>query len=223
MKKLLYISASPKPETESVSKQAARTFIQRLMSQATEYKLDELDLYTSNIPLPNHQYFDRQSHLVAGAAYDTLSAEDKAAVDKMSALCTQFQEADTYIISAPMWGLSFPSLLKQYLDCILLIDRLFTIDAHGFHGLLCDKERHMVYIQSSGGVYPKIFYGQMNYAVRYCRDIFKHLGMASFEPILVQGTDTPGVGRYKALEVATQDMDDVLCHLSGPHPMPIGA
>ncbi|MFT9077801.1 FMN-dependent NADH-azoreductase [Ethanoligenens sp.] len=223
MKKLLYISASPKPETESVSKQAARTFIQRLMSQVTSYKLDELDLYTSDIPMPSHQHFDRQSHLVTGGIYEALSDEDKSDVDKMNTLCTQFQEADTYVISAPMWGMSFPSRLKQYLDCIMLIDHLFTIDSTGFHGLLGDKERHMVYVQSSGGVYPKIFFGQMNYAVKYCRDIFKHLGVSTFDPILAQGTETPGVGRYKALEVAAQDMDDVLNRLSGPHPMPIGA
>ncbi len=220
MKKLLYISASPKPETESVSKQAARTFIQRLTAQVTDYQLEELDIYTSDIPLPGHQHFDRQSHLVTGAAYEALSDEDKAAIDKMNQLCAQFQQADTYVISAPMWGMSFPSRLKQYFDCILLIDHLFTIDSTGFHGLLNDKERHMVYVQSSGGVYPKIFYGQMNYAVKYCHDIFKHLGVATFSPILVQGTETPGVGRYKALEVAAQDMDDALCHLSGPHRMP---
>lgn len=223
MKKLLYISASPKPETESVSKQAGRTFIQRLMSQVTSYKLEELDLYTSDIPQPSHQHFDRQSHLVSGPAYEALGQQDKDIIDRMNTLCTQFLEADTYVISAPMWGLSFPSRLKQYLDCVLLIDRLFTIDNTGFHGLLGNRERQMVYIQSSGGVYPKIFYGQMNYAVRYCRDIFKHLGVAIFEPILIQGTETPGIGRYKALETASQDMDDILCRLSGPHPMPIGA
>lgn len=224
MKKLLYISASPKPETESVSKQAARMFIQRLMAQVTGYQLEELDLYTSNIPLPNHQHFERQSHLVTGAAYQALNDTDQAIVDRMKDLCSQFQQADTYVISAPMWGLSFPALLKQYLDCILLIDRLFTIDATGFHGLLADKERHMVYVQSSGGVYPKIFYGQMNYAVKYCRDVFKHLGVATFDPILVQGTETPGIGRYQALETAAQDMDDVLDRITGfRHVMPIGA
>lgn len=220
MEKLLYISASSKPETESVSKQAARTFIQRFLSQSPGYKLEELDLYTSDIPLPSHQHFDRQSHLVTGAAYQALNDTDQAIVDRMKDLCSQFQQADTYVISAPMWGLSFPSRLKQYLDCILLIDRLFTIDATGFHGLLSDKERHMIYVQSSGGMYPKIFYGQINYAVKYCRDIFKHLGVSTFDPILVQGTETPGIGQYQALETASQDMDDLLNRLSSPHLMP---
>lgn len=220
MKKLLSISASPKPESQSVSKQAARTFIHRLMAQQTDYELEELDLYTSDIPEPGRQHFDNQSHLVSGDAYNALNEADKADVDRMNALCEQFAAADDYIFSAPMWGMSFPSRLKQYLDCILLADHLFTIDQTGFHGLLGDKDRHVVYIESSGGVYPKIFYGQMHYAVRYCRDIFRHLGIASFDPILVQGTDTPGVGRYKALEEANKDMDDVLCRLAGPHPMP---
>lgn len=221
MKKLLSISASPRPETQSVSKQAARTFIRRLLAQHTDYELEELDLYTSDIPEPGYPHFDRRGHLVTGGAYEALSEADRADVDRMSALCSQFQQADTYVVSAPMWGMSFPSRLKQYLDCILLADRLFTIDQSGFHGLMGDKERRMIYIESAGGVYPKIFYGQMHYAVRYCRDVFRHLGFASFDAVLVQGTEMPEIGRYKALEEANKDMDDILARMAGPRLIPV--
>ena len=122
-----------------------------------------------------------------------------------------------------MWGMSCHSRLKQYLDCIFLNGRLFSLDDSGFHGLLGDRERRMVYIESCGGVYPKILYGPMHYGVRYCHDMFHHLGISSFDTILVQGTDMPRIGRYKALEDAENDMDDVLCRLAGPHPMPVGA
>ena len=212
LKKLLYIAASPKPETESTSKQVARTFIHNLTVDPNLFEVDELDLYTTDLPQPGYKLFDKHNRLVSGEALESLNEQDWADAQRMEQLCSQFLAADFYIISAPMWGLSFPSKLKQYFDCIFLLDRLFSIDKHGFHGLLGDKDRSMVYIQSSGGIYPKILCGQINYAIRYCRDVFRHLGIACFEPLFIQGTDMPNVGQCKALEKAAEDMEDLLKH-----------
>lgn len=210
MKKLLYVTASPKPETESTSKQAGRAFVGRFLSDDPDYTMEELDLYTSYIPLPKHTYFKGRVELVSGEEYDILGDEDKRAVTRMNDLCTQFQSADAYVIAAPMWSLSFPAILKQYLDCIMLNNRLIQLSDTGIKGLLCDKPRKMVYIQSSGGIYPKILYRQLNYGVKYIHDIFKYLGVKEFHKILIQGTDMSNVGKTKALAEASEDFECVL-------------
>ncbi|HAX71996.1 MAG TPA: FMN-dependent NADH-azoreductase, partial [Firmicutes bacterium] len=60
----------------------------------------------------------------------------------------QFKEADVVIIAAPMWSLSFPAPLKEYLDCILQVGKTITFESHMPKGLLDDKERTVIYVQS---------------------------------------------------------------------------
>ena len=214
MKKLLYVTASPKPETESTSKQAGRSFVGRFITDNPDYTLEELDLPTAYIPEPLHNYFEGRVELVSGPEFDILSEDDKKAVNRMNELCTQFQSADAYVIASPMWSLSFPAKLKQYLDCIMINNRLIQLSDQGIKGLLCDKPRKMVYIQSSGGIYPKILYSQLNYGVKYFHDIFKYLGIKEFHKILIQGTDMSNVGKEKALAQASEDFECVLKKMS---------
>jgi FMN-dependent NADH-azoreductase len=214
LKTLLYVTASPKPETESTSKQASRAFVGRFITDNSDYNLEELDLATSDIPEPSHRYFKNRVELVSGPEYDSLGDDDKNAVNRINQLCTQFQNADAYVIAAPMWSLSFPSRLKQYIDCIMLNNRLIHVTDTEVCGLLGDKPRKMVYIQSSGGIYPKIFYGQLNFGVKYFHDLFKYLGIKEFHKILIQGTDMANVGRVKALEEASEDFECALEKMS---------
>lgn len=224
MKKLLYITASPKPETESVSKQAGRAFIGRFVAENPDYMVEELDLASVCLPEPSYKYLEGRIELVSGPEYDALSEQDKAAVDRINELCTQFEQADAYVIASPMWSLSFPSRVKQYLDCILLNNRLFRLTDTSITGLLGDKPRKMVYIQSSGGIYPKIFYGQLNYGVRYFHDLFKFLGVKEFYKILIQGTDMQNVGKSAALAEASEDFECVLSKMScGETKIPVSA
>ena len=40
-------------------------------------------------------------------------------MQRIRALCDQFISANVYVIAAPMWSLSFPAPLKEYIDCIM--------------------------------------------------------------------------------------------------------
>jgi FMN-dependent NADH-azoreductase len=214
LKKLLYIPVNSKPEAASVSKTVGREFVKRFLANDPEYRMEELDLYKEEIPEVNYKLFTGRAETVSGAAYNALSEQDKKAVNRINALCNQFLSADTYVIAAPMWSVSYPAILKQYLDCIILNNKVIKVSPEGAKGLLDDKERHMVYIQSSGGVYPKIFNGKFNHGVDYFHDIFKFLGVSKFEKILVQGVDMPSIGKEEAIKMAYEDIDDVVRKLS---------
>ncbi|MDR3552066.1 MAG: NAD(P)H-dependent oxidoreductase [Clostridia bacterium] len=210
MKKLLYITASTKPESSSVSKQAGRDFLTRFHARHSDYETEELDLYGVDLPEPDYRFYSGWCELVSGPEYDALNETDRHSVDEMNRLCAQFQAADAYVIAAPMWSMSFPSRLKQYLDCIMLNQRLIRLSPNGVDGLLDDKEREMLYIQSSGGVYPKLIDWKFNYGVNYCHDLFKRLGVKHFYKVLIQGTDMTDIGPAKALACSQQDFCEVL-------------
>lgn len=200
MKKLLYITANPKHESLSVSKTVGREFVRRFLDRNREYEFEELDLYDMDIPEVNPRIFTSRASLVTDEDYHRLSEHEKYLAGHIESLCEQFIHADFYVIAAPMWNLNFPSRLKQYLDCIILNNRLIRISDNEIEGLLGDKFRYMVYIQSSGGVYPNFPDGLFNHGVDYVHDVFTFLGIKKFYKILVQGVDDDKIGRHKALE-----------------------
>lgn len=214
MKKLLYITANSKPECMSTSKTVGRDFVNRFLTKNTDYVVEELDLYSENIPEVNHKIFTGRAELVSGPQYDALSENDKNSVNRINDLCNQFLSADTYVIAAPMWNVSYPAILKRYIDCIIINNKVISVSQEDVRGLLDDKERNMVYIQSSGGVYPKIFGGKFNHGVDYFHDIFKFLGINRFEKILVEGVDTTDVGKDQAIKNANEDIDNVIKKIS---------
>lgn len=213
MKKLLYIPANSKPEELSTSRTVAREFVNRFLKENNDYELIELDIYNEDIPEGNYKYYKSRAELVTGPDYESLTEKEKKDVKRISELCNQFLSADTYVIAAPMWSVMFPARLKRYIDCIVLNNKVIKISDEEVTGLLNDKERNMVYIRSSGGVYPKLFGGKINHGLNYLHDIFKFLGINKFEKILVEGVDMQDVGRNEAIEKAFNEMDDIIAKL----------
>lgn len=214
MKKLLYIPVNTKPEQLSTSKTVGREFVKRFMEKNPDYELMELDICNEYVPEMNYKYIKSRAELVSGAEYDALSPEDKYAVNRINQLCDQFVSADFYVIAAPMWSVMVPSVLIKYIDCIVLNNKAIRISDDEVKGLLGDKERKMLYIQSSGGIYPKIFAGKVNHGLNYLHDIFKFLGVKQFEKILVEGVDMEDVGKEEAINKAFENIDGVVANMS---------
>lgn len=210
MKKLLYIAVNSKPEELSTSKQVGREFINRFREMNPEYEIMELDLYNEDIPEINYKLFTSRAELASGKSYNDLTEEDRKKVDRINALADQFISADCYVIAAPMWSVDCPSRLKRYIDCVVINNKSIKISSEKVSGLLGDKKRSMLYIQSSGGVYPKIFDGKFNHAVNYCDDLFKFLGVKVFEKLLVEGVDSQDVGKDVAKHKAYRELENII-------------
>lgn len=212
MRKLLYITVNTKPEELSSSKTVGREFVKRFLEKNHNYSLDEIDLYDLYLPVLKYTWFTSRAHLVQGEKYDALPSEDKKGIDTVNLLSDQFLEADRYVIAAPMWSVSFPARLKEYIDCIILQGKLINVQPQKnmVEGLLGDRERYMVYIQSSGGDYPPFFSGKFNHGVSYIKDIFEFLGVKSVKKIMVEGVDDPDIGRDKAILNAFSEMDSII-------------
>lgn len=207
--KALYVSASPKKEEDSASKTAARMFIDKWRQYNPDVQIEEIDLYREDIPLMNERHVMGRATLSEGSDYQHLSPEEQQQTNRIDALGDQFLAADRYIIAAPMWSIFFPAILKQYIDCIIINGKTIRITDNSVEGLLDDKERKMVYIQSSGGIYPKILGSKVNHGEAYLKDTFKFLGVAKFYSILVEGVDMKDVGFGKATEKVDKKMENI--------------
>jgi FMN-dependent NADH-azoreductase len=216
MKKLLYIVPSAKPEELSSSQRTARIFINQFLEDHSDYELQELNLYKEYIPEPNYRYFVSRAQLVSGQKFEALNADEKKDVERMQELCDLFKSADRYVIAAPMWTLSFPYKLKQFIDCIVLNEQTISISPDGVKGLLNDKERKLLYVQASAAIFPftainvPILGSRINHGVTYIKDVFTFLGFKDVEKLLVEGTEIDDVGSEKAIEKASSKMKKLL-------------
>ena len=188
MKKLLYISVNSKPEDLSASKTVARKFINKFLQKNKDFQVEEIDLYKEHIPRLEYQYFEKRNCIVNEDDAKKLNDKDQKEVQRIRALCDQFISANVYVIAAPMWSLSFPAPLKEYIDCIMQDQKTIKFEGKKIEPLLNDKPRTMVYIQSSGGNVPWMLRPILNKGLNYVEDIIKFMGIKKFEELLVDDT-----------------------------------
>jgi FMN-dependent NADH-azoreductase len=214
MKKLLYIPVNTKPEYLSTSKTVGREFVNRFLAKNPEYELIENDICSEYVPELHFRYYKDRAELVSGKDYENLTKEEKKAVERIKELSEQFVSADVYVIAAPMWSALFPARLITYIDCVIQKDKVIKINDEEVHGLLNDRKRTAVYIQTSGGVFPKILSGKINHGTNYLEDIFNFIGIKDFHKLMVAGTGKDEIGVEGAEEKAFADMDKIIEKMS---------
>lgn len=210
MKKLLYIVANSKPEEISSSKTVGRVLVNSIMDKYKDLSLEELDLYNEHIPRPKYNYFSSRSTLVSADALLKLTVQEQNDVQQMLKLCDQFVAASVYIVSSPMWSLSYPAILKDYIDCIIQAEKTITFTNNKPEGLLNDRPRTFIYVQSSGANITWIMKPILDKGLNYVEDIMKFIGISKFEELLIDGTGTTETEKYEAIEKAKSKIDTII-------------
>ena len=210
-KKLLYISVNSKPENLSSSKMVARKFINKFLERNGDFKVEEVDLYKEHIPRLEYQYFKDRNCVITEEDAKKLPEKDQKEIRKIRNLCDQFISAQMYVIAAPMWSLSFPAPLKEYIDCIVQEEKTISFEkGKKPKGLLNDKPRTMVYIQSSGGNIPWILDPIMDKGENYVAQIMKAMGIKNVQELKVDATGTTEEERENAIREAEEKIDSIL-------------
>ena len=210
-KKLLYISVNSKPENLSSSKMVARKFINKFLERNGDFQVEEVDLYKEHIPRLEYQYFKDRNCVISEEEAKKLPEKDQKEIRKIRDLCDQFISAQMYVIAAPMWSLSFPAPLKEYIDCIVQEEKTISFEkGKKPKGLLDDKERAVVYIQSSGGNIPWILDPIMDKGENYVAQIMKAMGIKNVQELKVDATGTTEEERENAIRDAEEKIDSIL-------------
>ena len=210
MKNLLYITANSKPENLSASKTVGRKVVNAMIEKNSNISIEELDLYAQHIPQIKYQYFEGRSCIISDDQKAKLPENEQQEVGRIVELCEQFKRADIYVLAAPMWSLSFPSPVKEYLDCVIQTGKTIAFDNNKPIGLLNDKKRDFVYVQSSGAHIPWIIRPALNKGLNYIHEIIKFIGVSSFHELLVDGTGTTEEEKQEAISKANDKIADLI-------------
>lgn len=212
-KKLLYISVNSKPEDLSSSKTVARAFINKFLEKYNDFHVEEVDLYKDHIPRLEYQYFEGRNAIIKEEDAEKLDAKDQKEIKRIRELCDQFVDAQVYVIASPMWSLSFPAPLKEYIDCIVQVGKTIEFVNNKPKGLLDNQGRVLVYIESSGGKIPWILDPVMDKGENYVASIMRTLGIKKVEELMVSGTGTTEE-RQEAISNAIEKIDEIINSIS---------
>ena len=192
------------------NRKVSRRLVDKILNNNPDCILEEINLYDDHIPRLEYKYFKDRNCIVDEEGYNKLDEKDKKEVDRINQLCDQFKSADIYVIAAPMWSLSFPAPLKEYIDCIIQNGKTMILNEDKIKGTLDDKERKMIYVQSSGGPIPWILRGKINQGVEYVEDIMKFLGIKKFKELLIDGIGFDRDSKIEAEEKAIKKIDNII-------------
>lgn len=213
MKKLLYIIANSKAEEQSSSRTVSRRLVNAILEKVSDTELEELNLYEDHIPQIKGCYFESRSAIVNAEARSKLTSEEQKEVETIEDLCDQFTEADIYVLAAPMWSLSFPAPVKEYLDCIIQSGKTIAFDNNKPYGLMEDKQRTFIYVQSSGSKIPWILKPALSKGLNYVHDIMKFIGISTFQDLLVDGTGVTEEERQETIKTAIDKIPQLVAKL----------
>lgn len=120
-------------------------------------------------------------------------------------LARQFAEAETVVIAAPYWDLSFPSMLKQYFEQISVVGITFRYTEEGVPVGLCRAKR-LLYVTTAGGCYVPEEYG-----FGYIRALAQNFyGIRDVRKIAAVGLDIDGADVDAILKTAGDNLADIL-------------
>lgn len=144
---ILYINSCVR--SESRTDRIARAVLEKLGGEYTELYLPDENLQ----PLSESRLAKRTS-LIEKGDYS----------DNMFRLAKQFASAEKIVISAPFWDLSFPSILKLYIENIYVTGLVSEYNSDGTPHGLC-KADEIIYVTTAGGPYVP------NYSFSYIKDL----------------------------------------------------
>ena len=132
---ILFVDACVREESRT--KKLAEELLTELDDEVTHIRLEEIPFEVTD-----EKYLEKRGALIAAGAYE----------DEMFALARQFAKADTIVIAAPYWDLSFPASLKQYIEVINVTGLTFEYTEEGIPRGLC-KAGRLYYVMTAGGNY----------------------------------------------------------------------
>lgn len=132
MENILFINACVRPESRTL--QLARAVLGHLKGNITELCLDDEQI----APLTDKTLAERTDYLNRGDYSQP-----------MLRYARQFAEADTIVIAAPYWDLSFPASLKAYFEAVNSLGITFYY-VDDMPQSLCRAKR-LIYVMTAGG------------------------------------------------------------------------
>ena len=171
---------------DSRTKRLAEAFLKLLDGDVERVRLEDV-----SFPVVDEAFLTRRDMLKANGSYD----------DPIFDLGRQFASADTIVIAAPYYDLSFPASLKQYIEQINVSGLTFSYTPQGTPVGIC-KANDLYYITTAGGTFCPDEYG-FGYIKALAENFY---GIKNNRLIAVVGLDIDGADPEKLISEAIADL-----------------
>ena len=138
---ILFINACPRKDSRT--KMLANYLLTKFNNPVQERNLSK----TSLLPL-SEEMLERRTTLVGKKDFNHSSFH----------LANEFAAADIIVMATPFWDLSFPALLKTYIENINVVGITFAYNKDGSPYGLC-KAKKLYYVTTAGGPIVNDTYG----------------------------------------------------------------
>ena len=149
----LFVNACVRPESRTLK--LAQHVLNKLGNEYTEVNLEK-----ENIQPLNLDTLQQRDALLNAKDFDA----------PMLKYAKQFAESETVVIAAPYWDLSFPAMLKNYIEAVTVNGITFTYSEQGFPVSL-NSIKKVVYVTTSGGPMANMDYG-CEYITGVCKNLY---------------------------------------------------
>lgn len=167
---ILFVDACVR--AHSRTKRLAEALLAKLNEEAVHVALEEI-----SFAVTDEDYLKKRDELISIGEFD----------NDMFALARQFAAADTIVIAAPFWDLSFPAKLKQYIEAINVTGVTFEYTPEGIPKGLCNANE-LYYVMTAGGDYVPWEFG-FGYIKALAQNFY---GIKNVEIIKAIGLDIVG-------------------------------
>lgn len=188
MEQILLINACVRPESRT--KRLTQHVMERLNGN-----VEEIDLAQENIQPLNYETMQQRDKL--------LEAGDHEA--DMLRYARQFAAADTIVIAAPYWDLSFPAMVKNYLEAVTVQGVTFYYNEEGIPQGLCKAQR-VFYIMTAGGPAEGFNFG-FDYVKGLCQMLY---GIGNVKCFKAEMLDVIGMDVEAILQRTMDEIDETL-------------
>jgi len=176
MNNILYITASIRPDSESISRGLGQQIVEGLAAK-TGASITIRDVAADPLPVMTA---DRFAANLTPEADRTPEQADLAAIG--NTLIAELQAADTIVIAAPVYNFGPPSTLKAWADLVARAGTTFRYTATGPEGLLTGKKAYLAI--ASGGTPMG---SDMDFMSRWLTFFLGFLGITDVEIIAADG------------------------------------
>lgn len=173
---ILYINSCVRKNSRT--DKLARTLLSKFNDEIVELKLEE-----ENLQPYSESMVEKRTKLV----------EQRNFSDDIFKWANLFASADEIVISAPHWDLSFPAILKIFIENIYVTGLVTKFGENGSPVGLC-KAKKLYYVTTSGGKFIPDF--SYNYIESLCKNYF---GIKETELIFAQMLDVVGFDSEKII------------------------
>ena len=142
-----YIECSPRGK-RSHSTKIAQAYIEQTKKNIPNLELNHINPWSLNLPEFDGDMLNAKYSVISGT---DPSADEVSAWSDVKNIFDEFNNADHYLFSVPMWNFNIPYKLKHYIDIITQPGMSWSYSPEdGYKGLMTDKTATVIYATGDG-------------------------------------------------------------------------